>query len=40
MDGFDFSATCSMWERIMAEQNFIFSMKKMIRKVEHNDFMP
>lgn len=24
MDVFDFSATCSMWEGIMAEQNFIF----------------
>lgn len=40
MDVFDFSATYSMWERTMAEQDFIFSVKKMIRKVEHNDFMP
>lgn len=24
MDVFDFFATCSVWERIMAEQNFIF----------------
>lgn len=24
MDIFDFSATSSMWERITAEQNFIF----------------
>lgn len=40
MDIFDFSATYSMQERIMTEDNFIFSMKKIIRKVEHNYFMP